>query len=60
MPVKRDGRFIVAQTDQLRAWLGHEAHMPAPAYVLTGGTDISTALEKSISAVRHHKLTKAH
>jgi hypothetical protein len=52
MPVRREGRFNVANAEEFRTWLGREAHMPAPAHVLTTGTDISAALKASISAVR--------
>ncbi len=45
MPVKRQGRFTIAKTDELREWLGKEAHMPAPAHVLpeNAGEVISAA-----------------
>src|SRR4051795_12562993 len=52
MPVKREGRYTVADPEEVRQWLGREAHMPGPAYVATGDRDISAALKESISAVR--------
>jgi hypothetical protein len=52
MPVKREGRFTVADRAELEAWLGREAQMPKPAHVLTGNADISAALKDSIAAVR--------
>ena len=53
---RRQGRFTVANTEELRQWLGKEAHMPAPAHVLTDtGDDISAALKESISALRHKR-----
>jgi phage terminase Nu1 subunit (DNA packaging protein) len=56
MPVKRQGRYMVADANELRQWLGREAHMPAAAHVVTDtGDDISAALKESISALRHHK-----
>lgn len=55
MPVKREGRFTVADPDEIRAWLGRESHMPAPAHVLTKGADVSAALKQSISALRRLK-----
>ena len=56
MPVKREGRFTVATPDELRKWLGREAHMPGPAVLMpTPGTDISAALKESLSAVRRKK-----
>lgn len=56
MPVKRQGRFTVANADEIRKWLGKEAHMPAPARVVTDtGDDISAALKESISALVRQK-----
>jgi hypothetical protein len=55
MPVRREGRFTVADADEIRKWLGREAHMPAPAHVLTGDADISSALKDSISALRRRR-----
>ena len=52
MPVRRQGRFTVADADEIRKWLGHEAHMPAPAHVLTNESDVTAALKASISALR--------
>jgi hypothetical protein len=57
MPVRKEGRFMVADAEEIRRWLGREAHMPAPAQVMTPGTDISAALKESISAVRRKKRT---
>jgi hypothetical protein len=58
MPVKREGRFMVADPEELRAWLGEEAHLPAPAAVLAPGaerTDITAALKESITVLRRNK-----
>lgn len=56
MPVRREGRFTVADADEIRKWLGKEAHMPGSAYVVTDtGDDISAALRESISALRRQK-----
>jgi hypothetical protein len=52
MPVRREGRFTVAERDKLQEWLGRESGMPRPAHVLTGDADISAALKESIKAVR--------
>ncbi len=51
------GRFMVADTEELREWLGKESHMPAPAHVATegAGEDISKALKESVSAIRRQK-----
>lgn len=52
MPVRREGRFTVADRDAVSAWLGHESHMPKPAHVMTEDADIAAALKESIAAVR--------
>jgi hypothetical protein len=52
MPVRREGRSTVADPDQLRAWLGRESHMSAPAQIVTDQSDVAGALKESIAAVR--------
>jgi hypothetical protein len=52
MPVRKEGRFAVAEPNQLREWLGRESHMPAPAQVMTGKADVAGALKDSITALR--------
>jgi hypothetical protein len=52
MPVRREGRFTVADPKELSAWLGREAHMPGPAKILTDETDVAQALKESIAATR--------
>jgi hypothetical protein len=49
MPVKREGRFVVADPAELEAWIGRESHMGKPAHVMTGEADIAAALKESIS-----------
>lgn len=55
MPVRREGRYTVADPAEISRWLGREAHMPAPALVATKDTDITAALKESIGAVRRGK-----
>jgi hypothetical protein len=55
MPVHREGRFTVADADELRHWLGRESEMPAPAHIAVNGADLATGLRESISAVRKQK-----
>jgi hypothetical protein len=52
MPVRREGRFTVADPKELSEWLGRESHMPGPAQILTGDTDVAGALKESIAAMR--------
>ena len=55
MPVKREGRFAVADPEEVQAWLGRHSHMPKPAHILTNDTDIAAALKESISVVKRKK-----
>jgi len=48
VPVRREGRFTVADVNEIRQWLGREAHMPKPAYVLTADADVSGALKEGL------------
>jgi len=52
MPVRREGRFTTANPDELKAWLGRESHMAAPANIITDQSDVASALKKSIAVVR--------
>ena len=55
MPVRKQGRFTVADKEELQQWLGRESHMPAPAQVVGKNTDLASALKQSISAARRAK-----
>lgn len=55
MPVKREGRFTVADPTEVQAWLGKQSHMAGPAHILTNETDIAAALKDSISAMNRKK-----
>ena len=55
MPVKREGRFAVADPTEVQAWLGRQSHMPKPTHILTNDTDITAALKESISVVKRKK-----
>jgi hypothetical protein len=55
MPVKREGRFAIADPAEVQAWLGRQSHMPKPAHILTGDADIVAALKDSISVVKRKK-----
>ena len=52
MPVKREGRFTIADPAEIQAWLGQQSHMPQPAYILTDEANIAAALKESISVVK--------
>ncbi len=55
MPVKREGRFTVADPKEVQAWLGEQSHMPKPAHILTNDADITAALKESISTLKRKK-----
>jgi len=55
MPVRREGRFTVADRDAVSEWLGRESHMPKPAHVMTEDADMAAALKESIAAARKRK-----
>ena len=55
MPVRREGRFTVADREAVSAWLGRESHMPKPAHVMTADADVAAALKESIAAARKKK-----
>jgi hypothetical protein len=52
MPVRREGRFTVADREAVSVWLGRESHMPRPAHVMTQDADLAAALKESIAAAR--------
>ena len=52
MPVRREGRFTVADRDAVSEWLGRESHMPKPAHVMTADADVDAALKESIAVAK--------
>ena len=58
MPVRKEGRFTVAEPNQLREWLGREAHMPGPAQIVTGKADVADALKESIVAMQRARKSR--
>jgi hypothetical protein len=55
MPVRREGRFTIANPAEVQAWLGEQSHMPGPAHILTDNADIAKALKESISITKRNK-----
>ena len=55
MPVRREGRYTVADREELSRWLGRESHMPAPAQIATNAADLTEGLKQSIKAVRQRQ-----
>jgi hypothetical protein len=50
MPVRREGRSVVASPEGLNSWLGHE--IAEPVRIATGATDLSAELKRGLSFVR--------
>lgn len=55
MPVRREGRFMVAEVEELRRWIGGQSHMAALAFIASSGADVSAALKESLTLARMRK-----
>ena len=56
MPVRRQGRFVVAEPDDLNGWLGKESGLTQPAHVAQSGEgDLTADLTLGLKAVRSAK-----
>lgn len=55
LPVRREGRFTVADPAEVEAWLGKKSHMSKPAHILTNQADIAAALKDSLAVARKKK-----
>src|ERR1051326_7533973 len=55
MPIRREGRFTVANADDIPHWLGRESHMPAPPRIVTSDADVAAALKESIAVLRRKR-----
>lgn len=54
MPVRRSGRYVTAQPDELGAWLGRESGARAPVHIATSAdTDLLADLRRGLAATRH-------
>jgi hypothetical protein len=60
MPVRREGRFTVADRDAISAWLGRESHMPKPAHVMTEDADMAAAQRVDCGGEEAGIRTKSH
>jgi hypothetical protein len=54
MPVRREGRSVIADPEELRRWLGRESHAPE-AVTIARNEDLTAALRRGVSAVRRKK-----
>jgi hypothetical protein len=54
MPVRREGRFVTATTEELNNWLGREAG-GGPVHVATPEADLAAELKRGLAYVRGQK-----
>jgi len=53
MPVKREGRFVVAKPEDLNLWVGRETG--EPVQVATEQSDLSAELKRGLAYIRGQK-----
>jgi hypothetical protein len=53
MPVSKQGRYMTASTDELRAWLNRETGKPV--HVVSAGTDLTSELKRGVAFARGAK-----
>lgn len=59
MPVRKSGRFIVSEPNELNQWLGRESGLKQPAHVSHGGEpDLTSDLKAGLKAARKHRSRK--
>lgn len=52
MPVRREGRNVVAHREELNGWLGRESHAPDAVTIASPDADITAELRRGLAAVR--------
>ena len=59
MPVRREGRSVVATPADLSRWLGRESGAAQPVHIAAGtDTDLAAELRKSLSAAKQGRAAK--
>ncbi|MFZ0293673.1 MAG: hypothetical protein WAL52_08730 [Candidatus Sulfotelmatobacter sp.] len=53
MPVRREGRYVIAIPAELNAWMGKESSKPV--HVATESTDLSAELKRGLSFIRRKR-----
>jgi hypothetical protein len=53
MPVRREGRYVMAMPRELDEWMGKESGKPV--HVATENTDLSAELKRGLSFMRRNK-----
>ena len=52
MPVKREGRFMTASSEELSRYLGREAGLDVPVHIASEEMDLSADLKRALSYAR--------
>jgi hypothetical protein len=52
MPVRREGRHVLASTDELRRWLGTAQVSDSVESIVGNKSDLATGLKRSIAELR--------
>ena len=55
MPVRREGRYTVATSEELNRWLGREAGKKEPVHIATDNSDLSGNLKRALAEARQHR-----
>ncbi len=55
MPVKREGRSVYAEREELRGWLGFQPGSKREAQIASNVSDLGSELRRSLSNVRKKK-----
>lgn len=54
MPVRRDGRYIVASREELSRWLGRESATGQYVRIASDNADLTADLRRGLAAARQH------
>ena len=58
MPVRREGRFMVASQEELSRWLGRESGTKQPVHIATDNADLSGDLRRALAEARKQRRRK--
>ncbi len=55
MPVKREGRYVVASPEELSRWLGRESGTTEVVHIAAAGEDLTTELRRGLAEARRRR-----
>ncbi len=55
MPVRREGRNVAADPEELNRWLGRESHAPEAVTISSKHEDLAADLRRALHAVRKRR-----